>query len=145
MKSPSPVFTLFLFPLITYYRNISFSPVHFRLLGWKKHAPSSLKRKKWWIWNSGHFMILRFVPSASFKFWGVFLENRVILWVFINYSKWILKELFNLQLWSSTFFQHVTVLFHLYAFFKFLESFAHCVPLNASLRTGFLQNENIVS
>ena len=83
-------------------------------------------------------MILRFVPSGSFKFWGVcFLENRVILWVSINYPKPILKELFNLQLWSCTFFQHVTVLFHLYTFLKFLESFAYCVRLSASLRTGF--------
>ena len=60
-------------------------------------------------------------------------ENRVILWVSINYPKPILKELFNLQLWSCTFFQHVTVLFHLYTSFKFLESFAYCVPLSASL------------
>ena len=71
-------------------------------------------------------------------------ENRVILWVSINYPKPILKELFNLQLWSCTFFQHVTVLFHLYTSFKFLESFAYCVPLSASLRAGFSQNENII-
>ena len=41
-----------------------------------------------------------------------------------HHPKPILKELFNLQLWSWTFFQHVTVLFPLYTFFKFLESFA---------------------
>ena len=29
--------------------------------------------------------------------------------------------------------------------FKFLESSAYCVPLSASLSTGFSQNENIVS
>ena len=45
-----------------------------------------------------------------------------------------------LQLWSCTFFQHVTVLFDLYTSFKFLESFAYCVPLSASLRAGFSQN-----
>ena len=39
----------------------------------------------------------------------------------------------NLELWSCTFFQHVTVLFHLYTSFKLLESFAYCVPLSASL------------
>ena len=79
-------------------------------------------------------MILRLVPSASFKFWGFFLENRVILWVSINYPKPILKELFNLQLWFCIFFQHVTVLFHLYTFFKSLESFAYCLSLSASLK-----------
>ena len=40
----------------------------------------------------------------------------------------------NLELWSCTFSQHVTVLFHLYTSFKFLESFAYCVPLSASLK-----------
>ena len=30
-----------------------------------------------------------------------------------------------------------------FASFHFLESFACCVPLSASLRTGFSQNENI--
>ena len=44
---------------------------------------------------------------------------------------------------SCTFFQHVTVRFHLYTSFKFLELFVYCVPLSASLRTGFSQNENI--
>ena len=40
----------------------------------------------------------------------------------------------NLELWSCTFFQHVTVQFHLYTSFKFLESFAYSVPLSASLK-----------
>ena len=34
---------------------------------------------------------------------------------------------------------------HLYTPFKFLESSAYSVPLSASLRTEFSQNENIVS
>ena len=148
MKSSSPVFTLFLFPLITCYREISFHLyiAFFRLLGWKKHVLSSLKRKSdgyetvgtSWYWDLFHLLL-----SSSEGFF-VF-ENKVILRVSINYPKPILKELFNLQLWSCTFFQHVTVLFHLYTSFKFLESFAYCVPLSASLRTGFSQNENIVS
>ena len=61
-------------------------------------------------------------------------ENRVILWVSINYPKPILKELFNLQLWPCTFNQHVTVLFHLYTFLNFIELFAYFVPLSASLK-----------
>ena len=40
----------------------------------------------------------------------------------------------NLEWWSCTFFQHVTVQFHLYTSFKFLESFAYYVPLSASLK-----------
>ena len=150
MKIPTPVFTLFLFPLITYYKGNFFSPVHsifFRLLGWKKHVLSSLKRKTdgyetvgtSWYWHLFHLLL------SSFDVFLFFFLNRVILWVSIKYANPILKELFNLQLWSCTFFQHVTVLFHLYTSFKFLESFAYCVPLSASLRTGFSQNENIVS
>ena len=147
MKSSSPVFTLFLFPLITCYREISFHLyiAFFRLLGWKKHVLSSLKRKSdgyetvgtSWYWDLFHLLL-----SSSEGFF-VF-ENKVILRVSINYPKPILKELFNLQLWSCTFFQHVTVLFLLYTSFKFLESFAYCVPLSASLRTGFSQNKNTV-
>ena len=30
------------------------------------------------------------------------------------------------------------------ASFHFLELFAYCVPLSASLRTGFSQNENVI-
>ena len=134
MKSSSPVFTLFLFPLITCYREISFHLyiAFFRLLGWKKHVLSSLKRKSdgyetvgtSWYWDLFHLLL-----SSSEGFF-VF-ENKVILRVSINYPKPILKELFNLQLWSCTFFQHVTLLFLLYTSFKFLESFAylfHWVP-----------------
>ena len=52
----------------------------------------------------------------------------------------ILKEQFNLQLWSPTSFQYVKVLFHSYTSFQLLESFAYCVPLNTSLRSKFSQN-----
>ena len=42
-------------------------------------------------------------------------------------------------------FPTCNIIFHLYSSFKFLESFAYYVRLSASLRTGFSQNENIVS
>ena len=153
MKSSSPVFTLFLFPLITCHREISFHLyiAFFRLLGWKKHVLSSLKRKSdgyetvGTSWNRDLFHLLLSSLRGFFYFLFCLFLNRVILWVSINYPKPILKELFNLQLWSCTFFQHVTVLFHLYTSFKFLESFDYCVSLSASLRTGFSQSENIVS
>ena len=50
----------------------------------------------WWnrtVGTSWYWVILRFVPSASFKLWGFlfFFENRVILWVSINYPKPIHK------------------------------------------------------
>ena len=139
MKSSSPVFTLFLFPLITCYREISFHLyiALFRLLGWKKHALFSLKRESdgyetvgtSWNRNLFHLLLSSLRGFLIFCFLFFFL-NRVILRVSINYPKPILKELFNLQLWSCTFFQHVTVLFLLYTSFKFLESFAYCVPLS---------------
>ena len=146
MKSSSPVFTLFLFPLITCYREISFHLyiAFFRLLGWKKHVLSSLKRKSdgyetvGTSWNRDLFHLLLSSLRGFFYFLFCLFLNRVILWVSINYPKPILKELFNLQLWSCTFF----LLFLLYTSFKFLESFAFCVPLRASLRTGFFQNKN---
>ena len=154
MKNSSPVFTLFLFLLITCYREISFHLyiAFFGLLGWKKHVLSSLKRKI----DGYETVALHEIEICSiyfFQAWGIFLFfcfffvfvlNRVILWISINYPKPILKELFNLQLWSCTFFQHVTELFLLYTSFKFLESFAYCVPLSASLKTGFSQNKNAV-
>ena len=75
-----------------------------------------------------------FFTSASFKFWGIFFmkteQNH-----HISIHQLLKAHLIaNLELWSCTFFQHVTVLFHLYTFFKFLESFAYCVPLSASLK-----------
>ena len=82
-------------------------------------------------------MILRFVPSASFKLWWFvcflfFLKTKQSHLMSIHQ---LLKAhpQANLELWSCTFSQHVTVLFHLYTSFKFLESFAYCVPLSASL------------
>ena len=152
MKSSSPVFTLFLFPLITCYREISFHLyiAFLRLLGSKKHVLSILKRKsdgyetKGTSWNRDLFHLLLSSLMGFFIFCFVFFFNTVILWVFINYPKPILKELFNLQLWSCTFFQDVTVLLLLYTSFKFSESFAYCVPLSVSLRTGFSQNKNTV-
>ena len=111
--------------LITYYTEISFHQyiAFCRLLDWKKHASSSLKRKSdgyktvgtSWFWNLFHLLL----SSSEF-----FFQNRLLLWVSISYPKPILKELFYLQLWSCTFFQNVTILFHLYTSFKFLESFA---------------------
>ena len=151
MKSSSPVFSLFLFPLITCYWQIFFYLyiAFFRLLGWKKHVPSSLKRKRdgyetvGTSWNKDLFHLL-LSSLRGFCWFFFFFLNRVILWVSINYPKSILKELFNLQLWSCTFFQHTTVLFLLYTSFKFLVSFAYCVPLSASLRIGFSQNKSRV-
>ena len=147
MKSPSPVFTLFLFPLITYYREISFHlyiTFFFRLLAWKKHAPSSLKRKSDGYETGGISWYCNLFDLLRSSHWGFFLFflfdfffNRVVLWASINYPKPILKKLFNLQLWSCTFLQHVTVLFHLRTSFKLSKSFAYCVPLSASLTIGF--------
>ena len=121
----------------------------FILLGWKKHALASLQRKSdgyktvdtSWCWDLFHL----FLSSSEVFFFFSFFENRFIFSVSINYPKPSSKEVFNQQLWSCTFVQHVTVLFHLYTSFKFLESFAYCIPLSASLRTEFSQNENIVS
>ena len=152
MKSSSPVFTLFLFPLITCYREISFHLyiAFFRLLGWKKHVLSSLKRKSdgyetvGTSWNRDLFHLLLSSLKGFLIFCCCFFLKRVMLRVSINYPKPILKELFNLQLWSCTFFQHEAILFLLYTSFKFLESFAYCFPLSASLRTGFSQNKNTV-
>ena len=123
----------------SFYLYIAF----FRLLGWKKHVLSSLKRKRdgyetvGTSWNKDLFHLLLSSLRGFCWFFFFFFLNRVILWVSINYPKSILKELFNLQLWSCTFFQHTTVLFLLYTSFKFLESFAYYVPLSASLRIGF--------
>ena len=81
-------------------------------------------------------MILRFVPSASFKFGGflgVFLKTEQSYLMSIHQLLKVHPQA-NLELWSCTFFQHVTVLFHLYTSFMFLESFAYCVPLSASLK-----------
>ena len=80
-------------------------------------------------------MVLRFVPSASFKFWGVFFSFFFSEQSHLMSIHQLLKAhpQANLELWSCTFFQHVTALFHLYTSFKFLESFAYCVPLSASL------------
>ena len=148
MKSSSPVFTLFLFPLITCYREISFHLyiAFFRLLGWKKHVLSSLKRKSdgyetvGTSWNRDLFHLLLSSLRGFFYFLFCLFLNRVILWVSIHYPKPILKELFNPQLWSCSFF----LLFLLCTSFKFLESFAYYAPLSASLRTGFSQNKNAV-
>ena len=86
-------------------------------------------------------MILRFVPSASFKFWLFFLFFFVFFFLKTEQSHLMsIHQLLkahpqaNLELWSCTFFQHVTALFHLYTSFKFLESFAYCVPLSALLK-----------
>ena len=153
MKSSSHVFTLFLFPLITCYREISFHLyiAFFRLLGWKKHVLSSLKRKSDGseILHEALQWALHEIEICSicfFQVWGFFFIFCLFVFKYSHLigirqlPKAILKELFNLQLWSSTFF----LLFLLYASFKFLELFAYCVPLSASFRTGFSQNKNTV-
>ena len=66
-------------------------------------------------------MILRLFPFASFKFSGLFFENRAILWESINYPKLIFKELINMHLWAPTYFQHFQ--FHL----PFFISYNHLV------------------
>ena len=81
-------------------------------------------------------MILRFVPPASFKFWDFFCFFLKTEQSHLMSIHQLLKAhpQANLELWSCTFFQHATVLFRLYTSFNFLESFAYCVPLSASLK-----------
>ena len=89
-------------------------------------------RKKWLAGNSGQFItILRFVPSVSFKFHPLPTKAHP-------------QRTIQCAVMSSYLFPtwKVTVPF---TSFHFLESFAYCVPLSASLRTGFSQNENEIS
>ena len=125
--------------LLTIGKCFSCKKHFFLLLSWKKHAPSSLKRKSdgyetvgtSWYWDLFHLLLS---SSEGFFF---FVENIVITQ---NPS----SKNYSICSYSPvSFFKHVTVLFHLYTFFKFLESFAHCVLVSASLRNGFSQNENI--
>ena len=81
-----------------------------------------------WCWVQFHLLL--------FQFLGLCFENRVVLWVSFTHPKTILNELFSPQLWVPTSFhspsfQHEKVLFHLPL--HFVQSFAYCVPLNASL------------
>ena len=68
---------------------------------------------------------------------------HTLLWVSINHPKPILKKLLKSAVMSPYLFptRKGTVPF---TSFRFLESFAFCVPLSALLRMGFSQNENII-
>ena len=108
------------------YREISTSVYSckalFRILGWKKQVLSTLKGK-----SDGYATVdIHDVESCFICF----------LWVPVNHPKLILKELFNLQSWIPTSFQHEKNIVPVTSF-HFLESWAYCVLLSTSLRTGF--------
>ena len=131
------------------YREISTSIypyiASFWVVGWKKHVLFTLKGKKWWICNSGHFMILRTVPPACST---CFFQ---ICWISPpppkkkieisngcpsttqspsskNYSVCSYENPYLFPAWAGT----VS-----FTSFHFLESSAYFVPLSVSLKMGF--------
>ena len=66
-----------LFLLFLFFRILSdyFNMVNFHIyLTLPSIFLNHFNRKKWWIWNSGHFMVWRSLPTVSFQFLGFFLK-----------------------------------------------------------------------
>ena len=144
MKSSSPVFPFFLFPLIICYREISFHLyiACFRLLGSKKHVLPSLKRKSdgyetvGTSWNRDLFHLLLSSLRGFLFFVFCFFKYSHLMGIHqlpkAHPQRTIQSAVMILYLFPAVPF---------YTSFKFLESFAYCVPLRASLRTAFSQKK----